>query len=116
MYKVPFITVDDEEPDLVVSFPLGPSAERSLTLIRTPEYESLLDDDERGVSIGLGRGTGVRRELLLKFQWLNGQAVLVSESAEYRLDLSAVDPDEVVAAKAMLERMNFDGRLSIHEA
>jgi hypothetical protein len=116
MYKVPFITVDDEEPDLVVSFPLGPAAETSLTLIRTPEFESLLDEDDRGVSVGSGNGEAMRRELLRALYWLDGQAVVVSDAAEYRLDLSAVDADEIVAAKSLLERMNFDGRFSIHAA
>jgi hypothetical protein len=116
IHFVPFITVDDEEPDLVVSFALGPMAERSLTLLRTPLYEPLLDESERGVSVGTGASTKEQRNLLIAVHWLNGQALVVSASQEFRLDLSKVDPDEIEEAKTMLEKMNFDKRFQIHAA
>jgi len=116
IHEVPFITIDDEEPDLVVSFALGSMAEKSLTLIRTPKYESLLEEDERGVSVGTGSTGRTKRNLLVAIHWLNQQAIVVSNSDEYRLDLSAVDPEEISEAKAMLERMNYDKRFQIHAA
>ena len=116
MYKMPFITTEDEHPDMIVSFALGPSAEKSLTLLRTPKYESILDESERGVSVGTGSNDGLTRELLTHFYWLQGQAVVTSSRREYRLDLSAVDPEEIRDAKKLLKRMNFDNRFSIHAA
>ena len=116
MHKVPFITTEDEDPDLIVSFALGPNAERSLTLLRTQKYESILDESERGVSVGTGLNEGLTRELLLSFYWLPGQAVVTSSTHEYRLDLSAVNPEEIRDAKKLLTRMNFDKRFSIRAA
>ena len=116
MHKVPFITVEDEEPDMIVSFALGQAAESSLTLLRTPIFEGILDDSERGVSVGTGPSGGEERELLVSVHWLQGQVVIVSSRREFRLDLVAVDPDEISEAKALLQRMNFDNRFVIHAA
>ena len=116
MQKVPFITVEDEDPDMIVSFALGPNAEEGLTLLRTPKYESILDESERGVTVGTGSSEGLTRELLLSLYWLPGQAVVTSSRHEYRLDLSAVNPEEIRDAKKLLKRMNFDKRFSIRAA
>jgi hypothetical protein len=116
MHKVPFITVEDEEPDMIVSFALGLDAESSLTLLRTPIFEEILEESERGVSVGTGPSADEDRELLVSVHWLEGQAVIVSSHREFRLDLATVDPEEVTEAKAMLKRMNFDSRFVIHAA
>ena len=50
---VSFITTEDSD-DLIVSFALEddePGEVVSLILLRTPKYESLLPEDERGVSV-----------------------------------------------------------------
>ncbi len=56
MYPVNFITTQQGD-DLIVSFAVAgnfPGDVLSLTLLRTPKYEFILDPDERGVTI-LGR-------------------------------------------------------------
>ncbi|MCX5885853.1 MAG: hypothetical protein NT096_08095 [Proteobacteria bacterium] len=56
MKQASFIHTEDGD-DLIVSFviagddPIGPEDVKSLTLIRTPKYEFLLSDDERGVTV-----------------------------------------------------------------
>src|SRR3970040_1213533 len=50
---VSFITTEDSD-DLIVSFALAddePGEIVTLMLLRTPKYESLLPEDERGVSV-----------------------------------------------------------------
>ena len=113
MHKVPFLTVEDEVPDLIVSFALGVSAERSLTLLRTPAFESILDDWERGVTVGVGAQSSPERELLLSIQWADDRVVVKSSKNEYVLDVSSVDIEEVDAAKKLLHKMNFDSRFLI---
>ncbi len=54
MEIVSFISIEDSPPDLILSFAiwqpeLGDIA--SLILMRTPKYESFLDEIERGVSV-----------------------------------------------------------------
>jgi len=54
MELVSFISIEDEPPDLILSFAIWqPELEdiRSLILLRTPEYEFILDEAERGVKV-----------------------------------------------------------------
>lgn len=51
MLQVEFITCESEG-DLIVSFAIAPSAYRSLTLHRSPQYEHLLPEEERGARSG----------------------------------------------------------------
>lgn len=66
--RVNFITVDDGD-DLIVSFALEQYGESSLTLLRTPKYESLLPLEECGVSVGSGTVNNLERELLFSVYW-----------------------------------------------
>lgn len=109
---VPFLTVEDDD-DLIVSFGLGEHAENSLTLLRTPKFESMLDEGERGVSVGLGDSEAEGGELLISLTWSDKLVELESTARRYLLDVSTVDAEEVSAAKAVLRKMNFDGRFRL---
>lgn len=52
-HKVQFITLEDKDKDLIVSFAIGSGGRdiRSLTLLRTPVYEALLPEVDRGVRV-----------------------------------------------------------------
>jgi hypothetical protein len=96
--------------DLIVSFPLDEYAQTSLTLLRTPKYESLLDDVERGVSVGTGGSSQGARDLLVSVRWSKDLVEIKSTSRHFALDISSVASAEVEEAKAVLRRMNFDRR------
>ena len=54
MELVSFISIEDEPPDLILSFSIWqPEFDdiRSLILMRTPEYEIFIDELERGVKV-----------------------------------------------------------------
>jgi hypothetical protein len=54
MKQVSFISVEDEDPDLILAFAVWhPELDdiRSLILLRTPKYEVFLDEAERGVNV-----------------------------------------------------------------
>ena len=54
MELVSFISIEDDPPDLILSFAIWqPELEdiRSLVLMRTQEYEFILDETERGVKV-----------------------------------------------------------------
>jgi hypothetical protein len=108
---VPFLTVEDDD-DLLVSFGLGVHAETSLTLLRTPKFESLLPDDERGVSVGSGASGSLERELLVSVSWGAREVTIKSTQNVYVLDIHAVEPDEILEAKSVLRKMNFDQRFT----
>ena len=104
---VPFLTVEDSD-DLIVSFALGEHAATSLTLLRTPKYEYLLPEEERGVSVGSGSSGKLDKELLVSVQWGSDIVQIKSTAQSYMLNITAVDPAEINDAKRVLRKMNFD--------
>ena len=113
---VAFISIEDEEPDLVVSFALEPQGSRSITLLGTPPYEKLLPDEEYGVAVMSGNQQTAERETLESISITPDEVVIESTVRTYRVQatkLSASDRTEIVS---MLTRMNFDGRFVINAA
>jgi hypothetical protein len=111
---VPFITVEDDD-DLIVSFGLGRHAETSLTLIRTPMYEPMLSEEDRGVSVSKGGKSAPGAESLVSITWGAQLVRIQSTRTAYVLDVSAVGPLEVSDAKLVLRKMNFDARFEVNE-
>ena len=114
MKRVEFITVEDDQ-DLVVSFAIAPAAHKSLTLLRSPQYDFLLPEEERGVSVSFGPSK-VDRDLLVLLQWREASVVIKTEQREYELDIRAVEAEEVDEAKAVLRKMVRDGAARVEEA
>ena len=115
MESVQFINCEDNGTDQIVSFALsyGEMEIRSLTLLRTPEFETLLDESERGVSVSFEASTGFNDELLAVVKIDANRVKIETQSSKYDLDLSRVDPVEVSEMKALIGRMNFDNRFRI---
>ncbi len=67
MESVRFISCEDDETDQIVSFALayGEMEIRSLTLLRTPKFEAMLDEAERGVSVSLEDEAGKDVDVLV---------------------------------------------------
>ncbi len=114
MNRVEFVSLEDDH-DLIVSFAIAPAAHRSLTLLRSPQYEFLLPKHERGISVSFGPSAD-ERDLLLLVQWRESGVVIKTERHEYRLDLTAVEDEEVAAAKVLLRKMVNDGVARVEEA
>jgi hypothetical protein len=89
---VSVLTIEDLEDgdDLIVSFGLGETAHTSLTLLRTPKYESLLPQEERGVSVGTAFDGASERELLVALRW--GARYVLIESTRGRFNLDMLQP------------------------
>ncbi len=113
--KVRFITCEDDDPDLIVSFALedqDPIYVKSLILLRTPKFELFLHESERGVSVSLEDGEEER--ILLKVIRFEKEKILIeSTKITYELDVSAVEKVEIKQAKKLLEKMNFDSRFLV---
>ncbi len=112
--KVRFITCEDDDPDLVVSFALedeDPVYVKSLILLRTPKFERFLYEYERGVSVSLEDKSGEEERILLKaIRFEKGEILIEDTKTTYELDVSAVEENEIKHAKKLLEKMNFDSR------
>ena len=115
MESVRFISCEDDGTDQIVSFALayGEMEIRSLTLLRTPKFEAMLDEAERGVSVSLEDETGDDVDVLAVVRIGANRVTIETQASKYDLDVSRVDPAEVSEMKALIERMNFDDRFRI---
>jgi hypothetical protein len=115
MLQVEFITSEDAQ-DLIVSFAIAPSAHRSLTLLRSPQYEHLLPEEERGATVAPLDPKEVETDFLVSVQWLGVRVIVATQRHEYKLDISAVAESEVAEAKAVLRKMVKDGTAHVDGA
>ena len=104
---VPFISIDDAD-DLVVSFGLGEHSSTSLTLLRTPKYESLIPEEERGVSVRTEASSFSAPELLRSVRWSGSEVEIRTSLRRYVLDVGSVNRAEMKEARVVLAKMNFD--------
>ncbi len=118
MEAVAFISIKNGD-DLIVSFaviePADPTEVNSLTLLRTPKYEHLLGEWERGVSVSFERYVEDDDEMLEEVH-LDGKSAVVrltTSLRSYELDLRKVDEREVKAMRKVLTRMNYDRRIRL---
>ena len=117
MEKVLFVSVEEGD-DLIVSFavPGGDPHDRdygdvrSLILMRTPQFESLLDDSECGVTVSHEEYLEDEDDILKSIEFLGNEVTITTTGRNYNLDIRRVDPGEIELAKMTLKRMNFDGR------
>jgi hypothetical protein len=111
MERVKFITVEAED-DLILSFvvqsPDDPSAIESLILLRTPKFEYILGEHERGVNVCFERHG--EDGFLQKLDYLEADAIVRIQTSthEYELDVREVEEDELKQMCGILRRMNFD--------
>ena len=117
MDVVSFITTETGD-DLIVSFAIGGDDDslelESLTLMRTPKYERMLDDWERGVKISFGGNTNEDEFLEeVHFDPETATVRLKSNATTYELDIRRVDRREIKAMCKVLREMNLDGRVQL---
>jgi hypothetical protein len=118
MERVCFLTVENTK-DLIVSFAIEadePGEVKSLTLIRTPIYERVLPDDERGVSVSHEAFPEHRNDLLCRISISSETARIETRNHKYDLDISHVEPSELQEASEVLRLMNFDQSFALHIA
>ena len=112
MHRINFITTEQGD-DLIVSFAVAssdyPADILSLTLLRTPKYEFILDPDERGVSVSWEEDEDEdENELLLGVERSGDVVKLNTTTRQFILDVSHVDDDDLSRMRKVLHKMNFD--------
>lgn len=115
MEHVSFITVQDGE-DLIVSFAIsgdGVLDVKSLTLLRTPKFEFLLAEAERGVTVSCDDFPEEEGDLLQEVRIDGDEVTIVTSQRGYILNVRGVDSAELHEAKNLLRRMNFDNRFTL---
>lgn len=118
MENVSFITVERGD-DIIVSFAIPVTDEfevKSLTLLRTPKYEFILDESERGVTVSYDEMDDDAVELLEEVE-IEGRVVKIKTAGRrYSLSLRDVDNGEIREMKEVLKEMNYDGRFKLRIA
>jgi hypothetical protein len=115
MERVSFITTKQGD-DLIVAFAIEdaePGEVKSLILLRTPKYEFILDDDERGVTVSHDDQPEVEDDLLRRITMAASMITIETKYNRYELDVSHVDREELEKARTILRGMNFDDRFTL---
>jgi len=104
--------------DLIVSFAIEntePEEPKSLILLRTPKYESVFEDHERGVSVSYDEqpDSEADEDLLIRISIVQNMVTVVSKYHRYELDVSSVDREKLADACKVLRQMNFDNRFTL---
>ena len=118
--KVQFISLEEDDKDLVVSFALDDTQGdiESLILLRTLFYEEYLDEDERGVKVSLENNEFEEedRNVLVDIQIANDEILIRSTFREYRLDISSIKKEDVEGMVRLLKKQNYDNRFTMRIA
>ena len=115
MERVSFITIEEKD-DLIVSFVIEdaePGEIKSLILMRSPKYEFVFEDHERGVNVSHEDRPDVEDDLLRQISLTPDVVTIDSTYNRYELDISRVDKKELEKACTILRRMNFDDRFTL---
>jgi hypothetical protein len=94
MELVSFISMEDDPPDLILSFAiLHPESEniRSLILMRTPKYEYILDETERGVKVSDEALLDDENGMLKESEFCDDFVSIIANHHRIDLDLRKVD-------------------------
>ena len=117
MYKAKFISLEEDEKDLIVSFAIEDSHQGVITLMlhRTLFFEEYLDEAERGTKVSL-QGVNLEQEHLnvLKHININPSTIEIkSLFNEYRIDISNIEAPQIDAMLKLLKKQNYDNRFTI---
>ncbi len=113
MDTVAFITTESGD-DLILSFAVqdleDPSEIESLILLRTPKYEFIVEEAERGVHVSFERYPDEEDDYLKAVEYLEAESTvrLKTLAREYELDVRKVDANELKTMRQMLRKMNYD--------
>ena len=119
-HKVQFIDLEENDKDLIVSFAIDDPATgiKSLILLRTPFYEELFDEEERGVKVTMEDDHYEQEDFnMLKSINISSEEIsVISTFREYRLDISIITESELDEIVRLLQKQNYDGRFVIDVA
>ncbi len=120
MKRVDFISLEEDDKDLIVSFAVEDEnfGVKSLILHRTLFYEEIFDEEERGVKVSM-EGENLEYEHLNMLQEIrigNYEIEIVATQSKYMLDISRIDPTEIAEMIELVKKQNHDDRFVIHVA
>ena len=116
-YPVEFISLEEDEKDILVSFaiPDGKVGIKSLILHRTFYFEEYLEDEERGVKVSL-EGDSYEEEPFNTLELIEISDKEIKIDAKYHsyvVDVSKIDNSEISQLKRLVKKQNYDQRFTI---
>ena len=115
MISCEFISIEDDEPDIVISFSCAKEIydqEQDVIIQRTPKYEYALPEYERGAHVSVGYGSDEIN--VLKSIELSGRNVIIKgDRVIEERDCEKIDNDEWAYFKDALMKMNFDNSFEL---
>ena len=115
MEEASFITNEDGD-DLIVSFaiPVDEFGDvKSLTLLRTPKCELIMDECERGVNVSFDGFPDDEYELLEQVKIEGDVVTITTNYRTYTVSIRDVDDVEIEKSKRILKKMNYDKRFGL---
>jgi hypothetical protein len=116
-YKVQFISLEDSDEDIIISFALDDLAMeiKSLILHRTLFFENLLDEEERGVNVSLEGDSFDEEDLnmLQEIKIADQRIEIRSSFRNYQLDVSDIENSDIRNMVKLLKKQNYDHRFKI---
>ena len=117
-HKVQFISLEEDDKDLIVAFAIDDAEMgiKSLILHRTLFFEEFIDEEERGVKVSLEDDYFVQEDFnMLNDIKINNDKIRIKSSfREYKLDISKVQQSEIEDMVALLKKQNYDNRFTLH--
>jgi hypothetical protein len=116
-HRVQFISLDEDDKDLILSFAIEDEVMgvKSLILHRTLFFEHFLDEEERGVKVSF-EGDSFDQEdinMLSTISIGNREIKVTTPFREYHLDMSGIEENEIEEAVELLKKQNYDDRFAI---
>jgi len=120
MKKIEFISLEEDDKDLIVSFAVEDEnfGVKSLILHRTLFYEEIFDEEERGAKVSM-EGENLEYEHLNMLQEIHigkYEIKIIAAYGKYLLDISRIDPSEIAEMIELFKKQNHDDRFIIHVA
>jgi len=115
MEKAAFITTEEGD-DLIVSFviPVDEFGDvKSLTLLRTPKYEFIMDESERGAKVSFEDFPDDENELLEQVTIEGDVVTITTNYRTYTVSIRDVDDVEIERSKKVFKKMNYDRRFEL---
>ena len=115
MDKLLFISIEDKNPDLILSFAFHDdrSGVKSLILQRAPPFEFALPDYERGVEVSMEGGTEYDNNLLQKVVINKGTMHLSAQHESYDIDISNLSENDIAGIVEIINKQNFDSNFTV---
>ncbi len=117
MENVRFITIEDEEPDLVLSFALDHTERgiKSLILQRTLKYEIFLPENERGVHVSMEGDEDYEYNLLESIKIEKSTITISASRKEYVLSIARIEEVQIKEMRKFIRKLNFDSNFLVHD-